>query len=212
MVKNLILYYSRKGENYVSGRIVDLPKGNTEICAEFIEQAVGGDLFEIETVHAYASDYHVCTEEARRELKEHARPELKRYVEDIAAYDNVFVCGPCWWGTYPMAVFTQLERLDLAGKKVMALMTHEGSGLGDCERDLRRMCKGAVFGSGIAVHGADAEKAKAAVTDWAKKNIEQMREDEEYGKKRGYDRSRGRTDLYGDRQTRGLWNEDHYGR
>lgn len=170
MAKNLIIYYSRKGENYVNGKIVDLKKGNTEICAEFIRNAVGGDLFEIETVREYSKDYQECIEEAQKELRENARPELKHYLENTADYDNVFVCGPCWWGTYPMAVFTQLERLDLTGKKVMALMTHEGSGLGNSERDLRKICKGAVFGSGIAVHGADAGKAEAAVADWAKKN------------------------------------------
>lgn len=71
-----------------------------------------------------------------------------------------------------MAVFTQLERLDFTGKKVMALMTHEGSGLGNSERDLRKICKGATFGSGIAVHGADAAKAEKAVADWAKKNVD----------------------------------------
>ena len=54
----------------------------------------------------------------------------------------------------------------------MALMTHEGSGLGNSERDLRKICKGATFGSGIAVHGADAAKAEAAVADWARKNID----------------------------------------
>ena len=50
MAKNLIIYYSRKGENYVNGSIVDLKKGNTEICAEFIQKAVGGELFEAETI------------------------------------------------------------------------------------------------------------------------------------------------------------------
>ena len=54
----------------------------------------------------------------------------------------------------------------------MALMTHEGSGLGNSERDLRKICKGAAFGSVIAVHGADAAKAEAAVTAWAKKSVE----------------------------------------
>ena len=114
----------------MNGRIVDLKKGNTEICAEFIQKAVGGDLFEVETVNDYSVNYHKCTEEASKELKENTRPELKKYLEDISEYDNIFVCGPCWWGTYPAAVFTQLERLDFTGKKVMALMTHEGSGLG----------------------------------------------------------------------------------
>lgn len=171
MAKNLIIYYSRKGENYVNGSIIDLKKGNTEICAEFIQKAVGGDLFEIETVEEYSKDYHKCTEEAKQELRENARPELKHYLSDIAAYDNIFVCGPCWWGTYPTAVFTQLEKLDFTGKKVMVLMTHEGSGLGNSERDLRKICKGATFGSGIAVHGADALRSEKAVADWAAKNV-----------------------------------------
>ena len=100
---------------------------------------------------------------------------MKKYLEEISDYDNVFVCGPCWWGTYPVAVFTQLERLDFTGKKVMVLMTHEGSGLGNSEHDLRKICKGAIFGSGIAVHGADAEKAEPVVADWAKKNVGEMR-------------------------------------
>ena len=44
---NLIVYYSRKGQNYWNGSIVDLAKGNTERVAEFVQKAVGGDLFEI---------------------------------------------------------------------------------------------------------------------------------------------------------------------
>ena len=40
MFKNLIIYFSRKGENYVNGSIVDLKKGNTEICAEFIQRII----------------------------------------------------------------------------------------------------------------------------------------------------------------------------
>ena len=46
----MIIYYSRKGENYFNGAIKKLDKGNTEIVAEFIQKAVGGDLFEVETV------------------------------------------------------------------------------------------------------------------------------------------------------------------
>ena len=142
MSKNLIIYYSRKGQNYVNGSIKELKKGNTEIVAEFIQKAVGGDLFEIETVREYSKDYMTCTEEAQEELRTRARPELKRYLDDISEYDKVIVCGPCWWGTFPMAVLTQLEQLDFTGKKVFAVMTHEGSGLGGSERTLRKACKG----------------------------------------------------------------------
>lgn len=171
MSENLIIYYSRTGENYVNGTIRNLAKGNTQICAEFIQEAVGGDLFEIRTITEYAKDYNTCIAQAKEELHKHARPELVTYLSDISSYQNIFVCGPCWWGTYPMAVFSQLERLDFTGKKVMALMTHEGSGLGSCERDLKQICQGAAFGSGIAIHGADAASSKDAIAQWAARNL-----------------------------------------
>lgn len=171
MAKNLIIYYSRKGQNYWNGSVRDIPKGNTEIVAEFIQKAIGGDLFEIDTVKPYSADYYVCIDEAKKELRENARPELKKYLENIDGYDKIFVCGPCWWGTFPCAMFTQLEKLNFTGKKVMAVMTHEGSGLGSCERDLKKICTGATFKRGLAVHGADASKSESTVAAWAKKLV-----------------------------------------
>lgn len=171
MANNLILYYSRKGENYFNGCIKSIKKGNTEIVAEFIQKAVGGDLFEIDTVKPYDEDYYVCIEEAKAELNSNARPELKKYINSIDEYENIFVCGPCWWGTFPCAVFTQLEMLDFSGKKVMAVMTHEGSGLGSCESDLKKICKGASFGKGLAIHGAEALNSEKEVAEWANKQV-----------------------------------------
>ena len=171
MSRNLIIYYSRKGQNYVNGSIKELKKGNTEIVAEYIQKTVGGNLFEIETVQDYPVDYMRTTEVAQDELRAKARPELRRYLDDISEYDNIFVCGPCWWGTFPMAVLSQLERLDFTRKKVFAVMTHEGSGLGGSERTLRDVCKGANIGKGLAIHGADAAKSEATVAAWAKKSI-----------------------------------------
>ena len=55
-MKNLIVYYSRKGENYWAGGVRNLEKGNTERVAECGQEAVGGDLFEIETVNEHAPD------------------------------------------------------------------------------------------------------------------------------------------------------------
>ena len=61
MSRNLVIYFSRKGQNYVDGNIVRLEKGNTELVAEYIRDAVGADLFEIETVKEYPDDYMECT-------------------------------------------------------------------------------------------------------------------------------------------------------
>lgn len=171
MGKNLIIYYSRKGENYAKGSIVSLPKGNTERAAEGIQQAVGGDLFEVETVKPYPPDYKACIEQAKDELEQDVRPILKKYLDDIAAYDNVFVCGPCWWGTFPMPVFSLLEKLDWTGKKVMIVMTHEGSGLANSEKDLKKICRGASFGPALAIKGADVEKEQEHIKAWAQSVI-----------------------------------------
>ena len=56
--------------------------------------------------------------------------------------------------------------------EIDAAMTHEGSGLGSCERDLRRICSGATFGKGLAVHGADASRSERTVAAWARQAIE----------------------------------------
>ena len=74
--------------------------------AEMIQKAVGGDLFEVDTVKPYSSDYHICTEEAKGELRSNARPELRRYLDSLDGYDTIFVGYPNWWGTMPMAMFT----------------------------------------------------------------------------------------------------------
>ena len=169
---NLIVYYSRKGQNYFSGSIRDVAKGNTEYVAEFIRDSVGGDLFEIDTVEPYPIDYMQCTEVAKDELRSKKRPALKNYIGDISEYDNIFVCGPCWWGTFPMPVFTQLEKLDWKGKKVFPVMTHEGSGLGSSERDLKNACTGATVGKGLSIGGGQASSSQKKVADWAKKAIE----------------------------------------
>ncbi len=57
MKRNLVVYFSRKGENYFDGGLKNIEKGNTEYAAEYLEKAVDGDIFEIETVKSYPQDY-----------------------------------------------------------------------------------------------------------------------------------------------------------
>ena len=148
-MSTLVIYYSRKGENYVSGSLKNLNKGNTEIVAEFIRDATNADLFEIKTVKEYDKSYMTCIEEAKAELRSNARPELVRYLDNLDGFDNIVIAGPCWWGTYPMAVFTQLEKLDFTGKKVFPVMTHEGSGIAGAPDALKKYCKGAAVGENL---------------------------------------------------------------
>ena len=171
MSKNLIVYYSRKGQNYWNGSIKNLAKGNTEIIAEMIQQAVGGDLFEIDTVKAYPEDYYTCIEEAKQELRAQARPELKGDAENLEDYDTIFLGYPNWWGTMPMAMCTFLEHHDFAGKTVIPFCTNEGSGMGSSEKDIRKLCQGATVLAGLSIHGAEAAQAKGKVEAWLKNSV-----------------------------------------
>ena len=48
-MKSLIIYYSRRGENYLNGDIVNLEKGNAEIIVDYIKGFIDADTFQVET-------------------------------------------------------------------------------------------------------------------------------------------------------------------
>jgi len=164
--KCLIAYFSRRGQNYSRGAIVDLKVGNTEVVARMIQKITGGDMLHIECVTAYPKDYTETTEVARNELRTKARPKLTGRVENMEAYDVIFLGYPNWWGTMPMPVYTFLESYDFSGKTIAPFCTHEGSGLGHSEKDIAETCPKASVLEGIAVLGSDASSAEAKVSGW----------------------------------------------
>ena len=166
MNSTLIIYYSRKGENYWNGSIKNLNKGNTEIVAEMIADLTDGDLFEIDTVEPYDADYYRCIEQAKAELHQNARPALREYPDSLDGYDTIFLGYPNWWGTMPMAMFTLLEHFDLSGKTIHPFCTNEGSGLGSSVSDIKALCEGAIVSGGLSIHGAQAAQSQEEVRAW----------------------------------------------
>ena len=167
--KCLIAYFSRKGNNYVSGRIVNLPVGNTEVAAGLIRDMTNGDLFRIEAVNAYPGDYTKATEVAHQELQANARPKLTSHVENMASYDVIFLGYPDWWGTMPMAVWTFLEEYDFSGKTIIPFCTHEGSGLSRTVSDIASLCPKSTVLDGLAIRGRDVKTAHAKLSEWLRK-------------------------------------------
>ncbi len=163
MAKILIAYFSLSGETYVNGHIENRPVGNTEVIARKIQEKTGGDLFKIETVEKYPADYYQVTDVAKEELRHHARPEIKGNVENMADYDTIVLGYPDWWGTMPMAVETFLESYDLSGRTIIPYCTHEGSGMGHSESDLRKLCPNSTILRGTPIHGADVATADREV-------------------------------------------------
>lgn len=166
MAKNLIAFYSRADENYVSGMMKYLDIGNTEVAAGIIEKFIDADMFKIEQLQAYAKDYNTCIAQAQEDQKRDARPKLKAYPNSIDGYDTIYLGFPNYWSTMPMAVFTFLEHFDFSGKTIKPFCTHEGSGMGSSERDIRRLCPNAKVEKGLAIRGGSVRQAEKEIERW----------------------------------------------
>jgi flavodoxin len=171
--KSLIAYFSRPGNNYVGGNIINLPVGNTEVVAKKIQGLTKGDLFRIRTVRTYPEDYEETTTVAQDEKSKNARPGLTDHVHSMGSYDVIYVGYPNWWGTMPMAVFTFLESYDFSGQTIAPFCTHEGSGMGRSEQDIKNLCPTAKVVPGLAIRGGGANNAEKEIAEWL--NNKQLR-------------------------------------
>ena len=153
MGKTLIAYYSRRGENYVNGSIRNLELGNTEVVAQKIKALLpDADVFQIDTTYEYSKSYMTCIEEAKQELRDQARPEVKNPLESIDEYDTIILGYPNWWGTMPMVCYTFLESYDFTGKTIIPFC---------------KLCPGATVEDGTPIHGAEAANADSEAREIA---------------------------------------------
>ena len=166
----LIVYFSRRGENYVSGRIQPLSVGNTEVVARRLQVLTGADLFQLEPVHPYSDNYNQCIEQAQADQRQDARPALRALPDHLEDYDTIYLGYPNYWGTMPMAVYTFLEHFNFSGKTIHPFCTHEGSGLSGTEKDIQRAAKGALVARGLSIYGSSVDQAKPALEKWSRKD------------------------------------------
>ena len=144
--------------------------GNTEKAAEIIAEEVGADLYKIELVTPYPSEYKAQTELAKKELADGTLPAIKPWPTNIADYDVVFVGSPVWWGTMSTPVRTFLASGVLKGKAVIPFVTHGGGGADQSFTDTAKLCEGCkVNTDGWSGYG----RMTFGLAKWAKKSLEE---------------------------------------
>jgi len=172
--KILIVYFSREGNtsgestnlNVDAATRASLPIGNTRIIADQIHEATVGDIFKIQTVKPYPSDYDKVVDQAKKEQDSDYKPELKTKVKNIKSYDVIFIGYPNWWGTLPMPVEKFLSEYDLSGKTIIPFCTHEGSGFGRSIDDIKELCPNSTIADGFEVMDKDVKNSKNDVLKW----------------------------------------------
>lgn len=131
-MKNLVVYFSATG--------------NTRKLAENLSKASGADLFEIEPMKVYSEkdlDWHDDKSRSSIEMKDKdSRPEIKKKIENISDYKNIFIGFPIWWYTAPRIINTFLESYDFSGKVIIPFATSGSSEMGDIGKSLKEVCNG----------------------------------------------------------------------
>ena len=146
--------------------------GNTEQVAQYIANATGGDLFEIQPVEPYTDDDLNWTDDNSRVSQEHADESL-RDVELVAdtvdnwdQYDTVFIGYPIWWGIAAWPVDGFVEANDFSGKTVIPFCTSTSSGLGESGQLLADMAGTGDWQEGQRFRsGASAEDVQSWVDE-----------------------------------------------
>ena len=140
--------------------------GTTARVAGELARAIGADLFEIVPEQPYtAADLDWRDKDSRSSYEmddESCRPDVAGGVENMAAYDTVFVGFPIWWYVEPRIVDTFLEAYDFSGKTIVPFATSGSSGLGKAPQRMATLAPGATVLEGRMLDGSpNADELRA---------------------------------------------------
>lgn len=139
--------------------------GNTQEIANRINEFVGGDIFRIEPVKDYPSNYQEVLRVSKVEIDNHIKPDLKE-VKDVEQYDILFIGSPNWYGTVAPPVVSFLANCDFSEKVVIPFITHGGGGVSNCLTDIKKLSSDATILQGIVISGSQVETAHQKIRSW----------------------------------------------
>lgn len=144
--------------------------GSTERVANYIAEATGGGIFELEPVEPYTSADLNWTNRDSRVSREHESEQLQNSVELVSStpenwesYDTVFLGYPIWWGIAAWPVNGFVTGNDFTGKNIVPFCTSSSSGLGESGRLLADM---AGEGNWLTGHRFRSGASEGDVTSW----------------------------------------------
>jgi flavodoxin len=150
--RTLVAYFSRSG--------------NTRVIAGVIQRAEKADLFEIRSARPYPLDYFETVEQARQERDRGDQPPLAEKVNNIAAYQTIFLGFPVWGETMPPVIRAFLSTHNLSGKVVVPFITHGGYGVGNSSAELAKHAGRARIQPALVMEADQERRTTTQVQDW----------------------------------------------
>lgn len=143
--------------------------GNMQYMAMTIQEAIGGELFRIETKEKYPLEHETLVNQAKEEQNEEVRPELATHIENVEQYDIIFLGYPNWWGDMPQPLYTFLEEYDFSGKTIIPFNSHGGSGFSNTIEEIKKLQPNAtVKDDGLSISRNDVAESEQEIADWVK--------------------------------------------
>lgn len=133
MGKALVAYFSASG---VTAKV-----------AERLASAAGADLFEIAPVEPYTEKDLKWTNPLARCNKEKLGKKdvpIGGKIENLEAYEVIFVGFPIWYYSAPNIIVTFLKSYDFTGKRVALFATSGGSDIGKTADKIKPLISGTV--------------------------------------------------------------------
>jgi len=142
--------------------------GNTGKIAGMIHQVAGGEIIEICPKVPYPNEYNKVLNQAKKEIREGFKPELKPSIGNIDTFDRIFVGSPNWWSTIAPPVASFLEGHDFAGKLIVPFCTHGGGGQGSIVDAITRLCPSSKVSDCMEFYGSGSSIDRNTISAWIK--------------------------------------------
>ncbi len=165
----LIVYFSKDGENLMNDTIQNIKEGNTQKFAKKIASLTGGELLKLTPVDPYPQSYEETNVRARDEYESNARPAFVKTLENLDAYDTIYLGFPIWYRTFPRIIKTFIETYDLTNKTIIPFCTNEEGDFGIGELELRSCLKNSHLKSGLSIRGYLVDSSDALIEKWIEK-------------------------------------------
>lgn len=128
--------------------------GNTRNLAQKIHQITGGTIIEINPQVPYPGDYSMTVNQAKKEIRNGFRPAIDSSLDNIDAYNKIFIGSPNWCNTMAPPVAAFLAQHDFTGKTILPFCTHGGGGQGRIKNDIAGLCPDSIVTECLEMYGS----------------------------------------------------------